>query len=56
MLAALRCCLEGYQSHYIRTGLLQGDELTGNLLMSDETSDRLYSGFLIDPDLTIREK
>ncbi|PLB53266.1 hypothetical protein P170DRAFT_463021 [Aspergillus steynii IBT 23096] len=56
MLAALRCCLEGYQSLYMRTGLLQGDISTGNLLMGEEKDASIYPGFLIDLDLAIREK
>ncbi|KAI9375178.1 hypothetical protein BJX61DRAFT_531813 [Aspergillus egyptiacus] len=56
MLAALQSCLEGYRSLYIKTGLLQGDVSAGNLMMNDETGECLYSGFLIDLDLAIREK
>ncbi|PTU21832.1 hypothetical protein P175DRAFT_0500715 [Aspergillus ochraceoroseus IBT 24754] len=55
MLAALLGCLQGYHDLYIKTGLLQGDISTGNLMMNENNSHS-RSAFLIDLDLAIREK
>ncbi|KAL2826014.1 hypothetical protein BJY01DRAFT_151358 [Aspergillus pseudoustus] len=54
MLAALEGCLEGYESLYAKTGLLQGDISIGNLLMNEENASP-WPSFLIDLDLAIRE-
>ncbi|KAE8352398.1 hypothetical protein BDV28DRAFT_3420 [Aspergillus coremiiformis] len=55
MLNALLGCLEGYHDLYIKTGLLQGDISTGNLMMNEDNSHS-RTAFLIDLDLAIREK
>jgi hypothetical protein len=46
---------EGYKSLHEKTGLLQGDISTGNLMMSDGQGAHPWPGFLIDLDLAIKE-
>lgn len=55
MLAALECCIEGYESLYTKTRLLQCDISKGNLMMNEE-DDKSWRAFIIDLDLAIKEQ
>ncbi|KAL2801971.1 hypothetical protein BJX63DRAFT_426405 [Aspergillus granulosus] len=55
MLSAIESCIEGYKSLHEKTGLLQGDVSTGNLMLSDGEGAHPWPGFLIDLDLAINE-
>ncbi|GLA56068.1 hypothetical protein AnigIFM63604_004245 [Aspergillus niger] len=56
LLSALESCIEGYESLHTRTGLLQGDISTGNLIVSDNEGNPSWPAFLIDLDLAIKEE
>ena len=55
MLAALEGCIEGYESLYRKTRMLQCDISKGNLMMNEE-DDSSWRAFLIDLDLAIKEQ
>lgn len=56
VLSALESCIEGYESLHTRTGLLQGDISTGNLIVNDNDGNPSWPAFLIDLDLAIKEE
>lgn len=45
----------GYESLHTKTGIIQGDISTGNLLLNEEGNSRSWPVFLIDLDLAIEE-
>ncbi|KAL5341998.1 hypothetical protein BJX70DRAFT_11945 [Aspergillus crustosus] len=53
MLSTIKSCIEGYKSLHEKTGLLQGDISTGNLMLSNEEGGHTWPGFLINLDLAI---
>lgn len=55
MLAALEGCIEGYESLYTRTGMLQADISIGNLMMNEDDDNPSWQAFIIDLDLAIKE-
>jgi hypothetical protein len=56
MLTALEGCIEGYESLYTRTGMLQSDISIGNLMMNEDDGNHSWRAFLIDLDLAIKEQ
>jgi len=56
MLAALEGCIKGYESSYMRAGIIQCDVSTGNLMMNEEDDNPSWPAFLIDFDLAIKEQ
>jgi Fungal protein kinase len=56
MLTALEDCIEGYESLYTRTGMLQSDISIGNLMMNEDDDNHSWRAFLIDLDLAIKEQ
>ncbi|KAE8133847.1 hypothetical protein BDV38DRAFT_286466 [Aspergillus pseudotamarii] len=56
MLTAFDRCMVGYHSLYIKTGLLQGDISTGNLMMNEDDDNPSWPAFLIDLDLAVQER
>lgn len=45
----------GYESLHTKTGIMQGDISTGNLLVNEEGNSRSWPAFLIDLDFAIEE-
>ncbi|KAB8212830.1 hypothetical protein BDV33DRAFT_197217 [Aspergillus novoparasiticus] len=56
MLTAFDRCMVGYHSLYTKTGLLQGDISTGNLIMNEDDDNPSWPAFLIDLDLAVLER
>ncbi|PYH88282.1 hypothetical protein BO71DRAFT_365724 [Aspergillus ellipticus CBS 707.79] len=56
MLSALESCITGYESLHAKTGILQGDISTGNLILNEDETNPSWSAFLIDLDLAIKER
>jgi hypothetical protein len=56
MLAALKDCIEGYESLHTETGMLQSDISVGNLMMNEDDDNPFWGAFLIDLDLAIKEQ
>ncbi|KAE8154986.1 hypothetical protein BDV25DRAFT_170316 [Aspergillus avenaceus] len=56
MLSALEGCIKGYESLHTKTGLLQGDISTGNLMLNEDKENPSWPAFLIDLDLAFREQ
>jgi hypothetical protein len=56
MLAALRACIEGYESLHMRAGMLQRDISINNLMINEDSNNLSWQSFLIDLDLAIKEQ
>ncbi|KAK3168273.1 hypothetical protein OEA41_004719 [Lepraria neglecta] len=56
LLTALLGCIEGYESLHTRTGMIQCDISTGNLMMNEDDGNPSWPSFLIDLDLAIKEQ
>jgi hypothetical protein len=56
MLSALEGCIDGYESLYTQTGMIQSDISIGNLMMNEDDDNPSWRAFIIDLDLAIREQ
>jgi Fungal protein kinase len=56
MLTALEGCIEGYESLYTQTDMLQSDISIGNLMMNEDKNNPSWQAFIIDLDLAIKEQ
>ncbi|KAF5856232.1 hypothetical protein ETB97_007685 [Aspergillus alliaceus] len=56
MLSAFDLCIVGYHSLYTKTGLLEGDISTGNLMMNEDVDNPSWPAFLIDLEFAVQEK
>ncbi|KAI9799923.1 MAG: hypothetical protein M1825_004294 [Sarcosagium campestre] len=55
LLDAFKGCIDGYESLYSTTGILQGDISKNNLLINED-DDEMWASFLIDLDFAIRKE
>ncbi|EEH07624.1 conserved hypothetical protein [Histoplasma capsulatum G186AR] len=56
LLKGIELCIEGYESLYSKTGLIQSDISPQNLLINEDKDNPSWRAFLIDLDLAIREQ
>lgn len=56
ILTALEGCIEGYESLYTKTSMLQSDISIGNLRMNEDDDNPSWRAFIIDLDLAIKEQ
>ncbi|EGD97755.1 FunK1 protein kinase [Trichophyton tonsurans CBS 112818] len=55
LLEALKGCIEGYESLYQQTGMLQRDISPNNLMINEDEESASWKAFIIDLDLAIKE-
>ncbi|KAI1939033.1 hypothetical protein LOZ66_003110 [Ophidiomyces ophidiicola] len=56
LLKGLEDCIQGYWSLYEKTGMIQCDISTGNLMINENEDDSSWGSFLIDLDLAIKHQ